>query len=114
MKFLEEFVKNYIRCHNNDRKCIICNKSTKFSENHGTLYCRFDSKIHFDVYSSKIIIIINEHANTAITLYFDRFCFTIKDEFISILYDKEFNDFFELKDYCLDTYNRYKKNLIFF
>lgn len=110
MKFLEEFLAKYTRCYNNDNKCIICNKST-FNECHENVSCRFDDNIFFDVYVSKMIIRFRQ--TPSITLYFNYFSFGLQNEIIKINYEKEFDNIFELKDYCLDTYNRYKKNLIF-
>lgn len=110
MKFLETFLATYTRCYNNDNKCIICNKSI-FTNGHGSVSCRFDSNTFFDVYVSKIVIWFTQEE--FITLYFNYFRFSLQDEIIKINYDKEFDNIFELKDYCLDAYNRYKKNLIF-
>lgn len=110
MKFLEEFIPNYINCYDNNKMCMICNTSITNGK-HGTLCCKYYSD-HFDIYGDKIIIIIRSQ-NTYITLYFNDFKFMIGHQAFSINYEKEFDNIFELKDYCLDTYNRYKKNLIF-
>lgn len=106
MKFLKEFIPNYINSYDNNKMCMICNTNTTNGK-HGNLYCKYYSD-YFDVYSDKIIIFTRSQ-NTYITLYFNDFKFMIGRQAFSINCEKEFDNIFELKDYCLDTYNRYKK-----
>jgi hypothetical protein len=109
MNFLKEFIKNYQINYDFNDKCIVCNQN--ISTLHDYLCCNFYDDIRYDFYSSELRLHFLK--NKIIHLYVYKFYFILNNERITLQYEKEFNNIFELKDYCINIYNKYEQNLIF-
>jgi|688.fasta_scaffold650547_2 hypothetical protein len=110
MKFLEKFIKSYHNNFVNNNKCIVCNN--EINTFHNYLRCNFYDDVKYDFFSTEVRLHLSK--GEIIYMSIDKFYFVINYTRVSLVYEKEFDNIFELKDYCIYTYNKYKENLIFF
>jgi len=102
--------KAYFHFKNNNH-CVLCKKNIF---NHKTNYNNFCEYTGYSINRNRLYLDFKD-SDDFIALYRNSFSIFLEEEELKIdfLYDIEFDDYFELKKYCLDIYNKYKENLIF-
>ena len=110
MNSIENLINKAYMHFENDNYCVLCKKSIyKHAD-----YWNVCDHTGFTINRNRFFLDFKDSGDF-IALYKNSFSIFLEGEDLKIdfLYNSEFDDYFELKKYCLDIYNKYKENLIF-